>query len=110
MRTAMVLSPLDARIFLRALTAPGHPGHLLPHERNLRGKRQGLGTYVVTGEERHAAEHAVVVPDYVIVIRIGARVAWIEAKARHAIQPDGPDEILTHARRAAGGYTAAALD
>jgi hypothetical protein len=33
----------------------------------------------VAGEQRHAAEHAVVVADQLVVVRIGAAVARIEA-------------------------------
>ncbi len=101
-------TPWRRRNALRLL--PAHCHHLAPYEGDLRRERQVLRADVVAGEQRHAAEHAVVVADHLVVIVVSARVARIEPEARHAIEADGSHEILAHARGAAGGHTAAAFD
>src|SRR6516162_1492993 len=84
--------------------------HLAPNERDLRLERQVLRADVVAGKQRHAAKHAVVVADELVVVVVGARVARIEAEARDLGDADRADEIRSHARGAAGGHTATALD
>ena len=84
--------------------------HLAAHEGDLRCKRQVLGAHVVAAEQRHAAEDAVVVADELVEVGVGARVARVEPEARDLVQPHGADEVLAHARGAAGRDAAAALD
>ena len=98
----------EARSAQRA--TPAHRHHLAAHEGDLRRQRQVLRADVVAGEQRHAAEHAVVVADHLVVVVVGARVARVEAEARDLVQADRADEVLAHARGAAGGDAAAALD
>ncbi len=75
--------------FRVSLLAPGHFHHLAPHERDLRRERQILRAHVVAGEQRHAAEDAVVVADDLVVVGVGARVARVEPEARDPVQADG---------------------
>src|SRR6056297_4348935 len=84
--------------------------HPSPHERKLGLQRQFLGTYVVATEQRHATEHAVVAADQLIEIFVAALIARIQPETRHLVDAGRADEILAHARGAAGGDAAAALD
>ena len=49
-------------------------------------------------------------PTSVVEVLVAARVARVEPEARDLVQADGADEVLAHARRAAGRHAAAALD
>ena len=84
--------------------------HLAADECDLRLQRQLLRAHVVAGEQRHAPEHAAVVADELVVVLVGALVARIEAEARDLVQAHRADEVLAHARGAATGHAAAALD
>ena len=64
----------------------------------------------MAGEQRHAAEDAVVIADQFIVVMIVAAVARIETEASNFIECHRAHEILPHTRRAATGNTATALD
>jgi len=64
----------------------------------------------VAAEQGHAAEHAVVVADQLVVVVVAAGVARIEREARDLVETHGAHEVLAHARRTAGRDAAAALD
>src|SRR5512134_2169386 len=84
--------------------------HLPANKCDLCLQRQLLRADVVTAEQRHAAEDAAVVADHLVEVGVGPRVARIEPEARDLVDPDRADEVLAHARGAAGGNAAAALD
>ena len=69
-----------------------------------------IGAYVVAAEQGHAAEHTVVAADEFIKVFVAALVARVQSETRHLVDAGGADEILAHARRAAGGDAATALD
>ena len=73
---------------LRAPLLPAHACHLAAHEGDLGRQRQLLGADVMTGQQRHAAEHALVVADQLVKIVIGARVARVEPEPRDLVQTD----------------------
>src|SRR5512134_835422 len=89
---------------------PAHRDHLAADESDLGLQRQVLRADVVAGEQRHAAEDAAVVADHLVVVVVRALVARIEAEARDLVDPYRADEVLAHARGAAAGNAAAALD
>src|SRR3990170_5406477 len=89
---------------------PTHFDHAPTQVGDLAGEREILGTNVMAAEQRHAAEHSIVVADNLVIVFVRARIPRIELETRHLVQPDGTDEVLAHARRAAARDTAAALD
>src|SRR5208282_1449797 len=70
--------------------------HAAAQKRDLALQRQILGADVLTAQQRHAAEHAVIVANQVVELGIGALVARIEAKARDLVQADGAGEVRAH--------------
>src|SRR5436190_3838457 len=89
---------------------PAERDHLPAQERDLRRERKLLRADVVAAEQRHAAEHAVVVADQLVEVVVASRVARVEAEARDLVEADRADEVLAHSRRSARGDAAAALD
>src|SRR6476661_10923976 len=93
-----------------ATSSPDLPNHLASYESDLRLQRQVLRADIVAREQRHAAEHAGVVPDELVVIIVSPSFPRIETEPPDLVQAHGADEVLAHQRRAARGNAAAALD
>src|SRR5687767_10135012 len=105
-----IASLLIARRRAAASLSESRRDHLASHEGDLGLERQILGAQVVTGEQGHAAEHALVVADQLVVGGVVTLIPGIEPEAGDPVEPHGAHEVLAHARRPAGGDAAATLD
>jgi hypothetical protein len=89
---------------------PSDSGHLPSEKGDLRRQWQIFRANVVAAEERHAAEHAVVVADQFVEILIAPLIPGIDAETGDLIQSRCADKVFAHAHGAAARDAATALD